>query len=217
MQLKGLIDYFQSEFGGLHAAPAEPAIKTDGGDIFHIEAIGLAIRGLEDRWGKTDPGFKHQEENSRTEITSRGIYDKLLPELAKLRLINKKAILLIVGVSALVIISLTAIFALKRDAKPQPALPTGPIPVDTSQNAQEPAGNETETVGRETMPSLRIKELNSNLNIRSGPGTSYSVIGTAQPGSEYEIAGENQDWYEIRSANGSTGWVAKQFSEKITE
>lgn len=46
---------------------------------------------------------------------------------------------------------------------------------------------------------------NSNLNIRSGPGATYGVVGTAFGGQEYAILGRNSDssWVQIEG-----GWIA---------
>ncbi len=47
------------------------------------------------------------------------------------------------------------------------------------------------------------------VNVRSGPGTAYPVVGKAQPGATYPIIGKNpqNDWWQI-DFNGKTGWVA---------
>ncbi len=45
-------------------------------------------------------------------------------------------------------------------------------------------------------------------NIRSGPGTSYSIVTTLSPGTVITIIGESGDWYQIRMASGATGYVA---------
>jgi N-acetylmuramoyl-L-alanine amidase len=51
-----------------------------------------------------------------------------------------------------------------------------------------------------------------NLNVRSGPGTSHSVVGTITGGSttRYDILGKNAataTWYQIRFSSTVTGWV----------
>lgn len=52
---------------------------------------------------------------------------------------------------------------------------------------------------------LSTFEPDVNVNVRSGPGTSYSVVGTILPTRSYDVIGRNADesWYQI-----STGWVA---------
>lgn len=53
-------------------------------------------------------------------------------------------------------------------------------------------------------------------NIRSGPGTNYSVVGQGYTGQEIEILGSDYDqggymWYKVyHSSSGTTGWIASQ-------
>jgi glucose/arabinose dehydrogenase len=46
------------------------------------------------------------------------------------------------------------------------------------------------------------------MNVRSGPGTNYSVLTTALPGEQYTVTGKNTDgsWWRI-DRNGRAGWV----------
>jgi len=63
-------------------------------------------------------------------------------------------------------------------------------------------------------PLAALAELtvNEQINIRSGPGTDYDVLGTAKSGDRYPIVGRDVsgDWWEIDLKPG-TGWVAAQF------
>lgn len=48
------------------------------------------------------------------------------------------------------------------------------------------------------------------VNIRSGPGTNYQVIGALNANTPVKIMGRNQDtsWWQIEITDGSIGWVA---------
>jgi uncharacterized protein YraI len=48
------------------------------------------------------------------------------------------------------------------------------------------------------------------VNIRSGPGTDYEIIGTLNANTAMPIIGRNTDasWWQIKFADGTTGWVA---------
>ena len=52
------------------------------------------------------------------------------------------------------------------------------------------------------------------LNVRKGPATSFAKIGEVKPGEAYILVSKNPagDWYEIKLANGSTGWVTSQYA-----
>lgn len=59
---------------------------------------------------------------------------------------------------------------------------------------------------------LYIKEENSYVNLRSGPGTDYEKLGTVErgkPGSEPMVVLDRQgDWYQVSLPDGRKGWVA---------
>lgn len=50
----------------------------------------------------------------------------------------------------------------------------------------------------------------SEVNVRSGPGTSYPIVGSLAANSTMPVTGRNQDssWWQVRQANGQSGWVA---------
>lgn len=49
------------------------------------------------------------------------------------------------------------------------------------------------------------------LNVRSGPSTDYSVIGTLSNGSKIEVTGESGGWYRF-DYNGKDGFVATKYT-----
>jgi hypothetical protein len=56
---------------------------------------------------------------------------------------------------------------------------------------------------------------NQVVNVRSGPGTAYPVIGKAQPNQKFPITGKNPqgDWWQI-NFNGQTGWIVDSLVTK---
>jgi len=46
------------------------------------------------------------------------------------------------------------------------------------------------------------------VNIRSGPGTGNGVIAQVNQGNTLSVLGQSSDWYHVKLADGSTGWVA---------
>lgn len=47
----------------------------------------------------------------------------------------------------------------------------------------------------------------STLNVRSGPGTGYGVVGQVAQGNEFPVLEQSGDWYRVQTAGGS-GWLA---------
>jgi uncharacterized protein YraI len=53
--------------------------------------------------------------------------------------------------------------------------------------------------------------INSNMNVRGGPGTNYNILGAATQGQRFPVTGKNNDgsWWQI-NYNGQDGWVFGQ-------
>jgi len=54
-----------------------------------------------------------------------------------------------------------------------------------------------------------FKIISSQANIRSGPGTSYSVVTTVSQGTEVTILATEGNWYKVQLDNGTIGYIAK--------
>ena len=50
------------------------------------------------------------------------------------------------------------------------------------------------------------------VNVRTGPGTAFSIIGTVEQGGRFDIGGRNDagDWLEFCCVNGQRGWIYAQ-------
>ena len=57
----------------------------------------------------------------------------------------------------------------------------------------------------------KIVNAEGGLNIRSGPGTSYEKVASAQNGAEVTVLGEENGWYKIKYNNTDTGYVSKEY------
>ena len=61
-------------------------------------------------------------------------------------------------------------------------------------------------------PHLIVK-VNKNskdqINIRSGPGTKYQVVGKAQYGVVFETLQRKSGWVKVRHETGFTGWIKR--------
>ncbi len=54
----------------------------------------------------------------------------------------------------------------------------------------------------------------SVLNVRSGAGTNYAIIGKLYKGNSIDILSSSNGWYKVKLSNGSTGWVSSQYVDK---
>ncbi|MCB0111323.1 MAG: SH3 domain-containing protein, partial [Caldilineaceae bacterium] len=60
-------------------------------------------------------------------------------------------------------------------------------------------------------PDSAVAVVNQGMNVRSGPGTNYSIIGAAQAGDQYVITGKDNSggWWQV-DFNGQSGWLFGQ-------
>lgn len=47
----------------------------------------------------------------------------------------------------------------------------------------------------------------SRINIRSGPGTNYPVVGQSYYGVVFSIIGKKGEWRKVRHSSGLSGWI----------
>lgn len=79
--------------------------------------------------------------------------------------------------------------------------------------ATENTSTEQSASGYEVKDTSLACYVNSEkgLNVRSGPSTDYSVIGTLSNGSKIEVTGESGGWYRF-DYNGKDGFVATKYT-----
>lgn len=61
-----------------------------------------------------------------------------------------------------------------------------------------------------TAPGVTVRYTTANLNMRSGPGTSYSIILTIPRGSQVEVLGSAGGWAKV-NYGGRTGYVSEAY------
>jgi hypothetical protein len=94
-----------------------------------------------------------------------------------------------------------------------PAKPTmTPSPTEVPPTATPETPTDTPVPPTEVpSPTPEVSNLtaNSNVNVRSGPGTNYPQIGRLQAGQSFVITGKNSagDWWQF-DFNGRSGWVS---------
>ncbi len=80
------------------------------------------------------------------------------------------------------------------------------VTVSSTSNSNSSSNNNTSTT---TTQSGTVK-VNDALNVRSGAGTSYSVIGSLSNGTQVEIVETSGSWYKIKYGSGY-GYVSKDY------
>lgn len=77
-------------------------------------------------------------------------------------------------------------------------------PVDLSKAGKDDSENSADKQlhGKVAVISASI------VNVRSGPGTSYSVVSKVTKGDSFDVLAQNGDWYQVALSDNTTGWVA---------
>ena len=63
-----------------------------------------------------------------------------------------------------------------------------------------------------TKPHLVVKVNKKNkkrVNVRSGPGTNYKIVGKAEYGVVFETLKRGDGWVKVRHEKGLTGWIKR--------
>ena len=64
---------------------------------------------------------------------------------------------------------------------------------------------------------IKIDQINSGLNIRSGPGTQYSIVGRASAGEEFKYKGKEGAWYQVELPGQVDGWIFAELAEIVNK
>jgi hypothetical protein len=129
----------------------------------------------------------------------------------------------------LLLLTLLSVMTVWAAPSPSPSNQTVPGPTLTSPNtpiptATSPRGNDDDDnddnnppppTATATPAGLRATVAVVRLNVRQGPGTSYSVAGVVTNGQTLQVLARNEggDWWQICCVNGGNGWVAAQFMQ----
>jgi len=95
----------------------------------------------------------------------------------------------------------SAFITLDPESKQPPAPTNPPTPTNPQPSTNPPA---------EQTKSGKVNTPGSTLNVRSGPGTSYSVIGSLKHNDKITITGESSGWYKL-TYSGKTGYASAAF------
>ncbi|MGL5616215.1 MAG: SH3 domain-containing protein [Sarcina sp.] len=93
-----------------------------------------------------------------------------------------------------------------EEVKPEPPKPVDP-PVEPPKPVDPPVVEKK--VGQ-------VYNVTTQLNVRSGAGSNYSIIGSLKGNQKVDITGESGNWYKI-DYSGKAGYVSKDFIKIVTE
>ena len=100
-----------------------------------------------------------------------------------------------------VLFALLACGGEEASSEPPPPAATN-TPVSRATNTPVPPTDTPVSVPHFTVNSEQV-------NVRTGPGTAFSIIGAVEQGDRFDIGGRNVagDWLEFCCVNGQSGWI----------
>lgn len=81
------------------------------------------------------------------------------------------------------------------------------------QYIQYEEGETTKAAEKKVVADIKLKQATTVkivdvTNLRSGPGTDYTVVGKAKPGTTYPIVGTEGEWYQVALPNKGKAYIA---------
>ncbi len=110
-------------------------------------------------------------------------------------------------------LSVTPLSALSNPA-PQEPTPIGEVSPDTAasdDNLPTASPDPTPAYGMKTINDEKGYIKGHDVNLRSGPGTQYDVVGSVNYHTTVVITAKNDLWYCITCNDGKTGYMLKEF------
>lgn len=97
--------------------------------------------------------------------------------------------------------------------RPQANLPEGDTEADSESAVETDSETEPEdeTTSEPSDGSEYSAYATTNLNLRSGPGTSYGSIDGVGPDQKLTVIGQEGNWLNVVLSNGSEGWVSGNY------
>lgn len=77
------------------------------------------------------------------------------------------------------------------------------------------AGQATINVPAATVIPSQVRVTSTRLNVRSNPGMDSTIISQLTQGTIIKVTGNVAGWYQVRMADGTTGWVMIKFTTPI--
>lgn len=63
------------------------------------------------------------------------------------------------------------------------------------------------TVSYVSFPQVRPLQVVKTANVRTGPGTNYSILTKVNPGTQIKAMGQQGNWYQVTLPDGRIGWI----------
>ena len=241
-QLKGLPEYFTSNFGIPTSLGMSKYLKDK--KLEYIGAVGMALRGLNKKVDEDDPVIPFVEEGNFSEDDENILdinkqcqnEDDLAPKTKFKEKKYYKKILLVILVGIIFFGSafyyrkyekdkkqaelkaardkIENIDIYQDDVKTEAATSTqNNKDMDNANNAEDKVSSSS--ILSDISEKVVIKETEVGyLNVREGAGKNFSVVTKVVPGEAYELLESQSEWTKIKISESLSGWVANKYIER---
>ncbi len=215
--LKGFLDYMKKDIE-LEMSFGKPKLLKRYIPIEYIEAIGLALRGMERKWEKIHPSLSLESEYFKESNFAEKNNGK-----------SKKNLIQTLGIFIVFVLSVGVIgsYYFEKNTKEEEELQHKEEELmqkgaekDISESSQ--LTEAAENIKGETKSSLSdkvyikiIETPTGWLNVRTGPGTNFEKITRVDVGGEYLLLEDGKNWYKIKLDDKVEGWVFSEYVSKI--
>jgi len=103
---------------------------------------------------------------------------------------------------------------IKQDNNITESLPPEQVPPEQVPPEKVPPEEEAPSapvVKPEVKTAAYISVTADGVNLRTGAGTNYTVVGSAEKNTLYSLLGEENGWYKVTYNGSKTGYVSKDF------
>ncbi|MCK5510129.1 pilus assembly protein PilM [Candidatus Parcubacteria bacterium] len=209
----GILDFFQKNFQENEVSLAKDFEKYNNLEPVYFEAIGLAKRLFSEKW-KNDLTFYIKDDSIKIYKNKElfyNIYNKINIKKIKENINLKLVILifLVIIAGGLFIKAFSGNSVKETEIVPLPLLEKKII----SKKEQEEVAKSAQNINKK----IKIKEINSNLNVRAGAGSEYAIIDSVAEKTVHAVFNEKNGWYEIIMKDNQKGWVYAEYTEEILE
>jgi type IV pilus assembly protein PilM len=221
--MPGIDEYFEANLGFKIRVGSSFVFKKQGVDsLLYIEAIGLAIRGLNNEWEDSDPLLEFDESrvvlkedsvtNSSTTVDSseKKELSKESPKKAQIKKSKMSELPLrtqiLLGIVILSLLGLLGIIFFGNDKEES-------IPEEVLEKLEAIDEIPILVVETESKVFVIIDGISTGwLNVREAPGAQNEEIARVNPDEEYELLDEEEDWYKIKIDQETEGWISSEYA-----
>lgn len=102
---------------------------------------------------------------------------------------------------------------IKPTLSPPPAGGPSPSPSPAPSSSPTPTPSPKPTAKPTRMLTVKITDGSATVNIRNGATTSAEIIAKAKDGDTFRLVATGRKWYEIKLADGLTGYISTTYAE----